>query len=280
MATCYLLGVDRQVYYRAKKSLLEKQTITQQVINLVRSIRNLMPKIGTRKLYHMLEKELKPLKVGRDKLFRILKANHMLITAKKSYHITTDSHHRFRKHKNIVSNIEIERPEQVWVSDITYIGNRVNPSYLALITDAYSKKIMGYNVSDSLNMSGSIQALDMALKNRAYKEEPLIHHSDRGLQYCSNEYQNILSLNTIKTSMTEKYDPYENAIAERVNGILKQEFDIAKYNSNLNVKQQLVKNAVEIYNQIRPHLSNYLLTPKQMHNQSTLKRKQYKSKKA
>lgn len=280
MATCYLLGVDRQVYYRAKKSLLEKQTIAQQVINLVRSIRNLMPKVGTRKLYHMLEKELKPLKLGRDKLFRILKANHMLITPKKSYHITTDSHHRFRKHKNIVSNIEIERPEQVWVSDITYIGNRVNPSYLALITDAYSKKIMGYNVSDSLNMSGSIQALDMALKNRAYKEEPLIHHSDRGLQYCSNEYQNILSLNTIKTSMTEKYDPYENAIAERINGILKQEFDIAKYNSDLNVKQQLVKNAVEIYNQIRPHLSNYLLTPKQMHNQSTLKRKQYKSKKA
>ena len=279
MATCYLLGVDRQVYYRAKKSLLEKQTIAQQVINLVRSIRNLMPKVGTRKLYHMLEKELKPLKVGRDKLFRILKANHMLITPKKSYHITTDSHHRFRKHKNIVSNIEIERPEQVWVSDITYIGNRVNPSYLALITDAYSKKIMGYNVSDSLNMSGSIQALDMALKNRVYKEEPLIHHSDRGLQYCSNEYQNILSLNTIKTSMTEKYDPYENAIAERINGILKQEFDIAKYNSDLNVKQQLVKNAVEIYNQIRPHLSNYLLTPKQMHNQSTLKRKKYKSKK-
>ena len=279
MATCYLLGVDRQVYYRAKKSLLEKQTIAQQVINLVRSIRNLMPKVGTRKLYHMLEKELKPLKLGRDKLFRILKANHMLITPKKSYHITTDSHHRFRKHKNIVSNIEIERPEQVWVSDITYIGNRVNPSYLALITDAYSKKIMGYNVSDSLNMSGSIQALDMALKNRVYKEEPLIHHSDRGLQYCSNEYQNILSLNTIKTSMTEKYDPYENAIAERINGILKQEFDIAKYNSDLNVKQQLVKNAVEIYNQIRPHLSNYLLTPKQMHNQSTLKRKKYKSKK-
>ena len=176
MATCYLLGVDRQVYYRAKKSLLEKQTIAQQVINLVRSIRNLMPKVGTRKLYHMLKKELKLLKVGRDKLFRILKANHMLITPKKSYHITTDSHHRFRKHKNIVSNIEIERPEQVWVSDITYIGNRVNPSYLALITDAYSKKIMGYNVSDSLNMSGSMQALHMALKNKTYIDEPLIHH--------------------------------------------------------------------------------------------------------
>jgi len=279
MATCDLLGVERQVYYRAKKSLLHKQSIAQQVINMVRSIRNLMPKLGVRKLYHILEKELKPLKVGRDKLFRILKANHMLIIPKKSYHITTDSHHRFRKHKNIVSTIDILRPEQIWVSDITYIGNRTNPCYLALITDAYSKKIMGYNVSDSLNMNGSIKALAMALKNRNYKEESLIHHSDRGLQYCSNEYQNLLEINNIKTSMTEKYDPYENAIAERINGILKQEFGINKCNSSIKIKQQLVKNAVEIYNQIRPHLSNYMLTPIQMHNQSTLKRKQYKSKK-
>ena len=279
MATCNLLGVDRQVYYRAKNSLLYKQSIAQQVISLVRSIRNLMPKLGTRKLYHMLEKELKPLKVGRDKLFRILKANHMLIKPKKSYHITTDSHHRFKKHKNIVINLEILKPEQIWVSDITYIGNRDNPCYLALITDAYSKKIMGYNVSDSLNMSGPIQALNMALKNKTYIDESLIHHSDRGLQYCSNDYQSLLKLNNIKTSMTEKYDPYENAIAERVNGILKQEFDIAKYNTSLEVKRKLVKNAILIYNQIRPHLSNYMLTPMQMHNHSSLKRKQYKSKK-
>jgi len=279
MATCDLLGVNRQVYYRAKKSVLHKQSIAQQVINMVRSIRNLMPQLGTRKLYHILEKELKPLKVGRDKLFRILKANHMLIKPKKSYHITTDSHHRFRKHKNIVSNIDILRPEQIWVSDITYIGNRTNPCYLSLITDAYSKKIMGYNVSNSLNMNGSIKALGMALKNRKYKKEPLVHHSDRGLQYCSNEYQNLLEINNIKTSMTEKHDPYENAIAERINGILKQEFDIAKYNSSIKIKQKLVKNAVEIYNHIRPHLSNYMLTPIQMHKQATLKRKQYKSKK-
>ncbi len=250
MVTCDLLGVDRQVYYRTKNSLLHKQSIAQKVINLVRSIRNIMPKLGTRKLYHILEKELKLLKVGRDKFFRILKANHMLITPKKNYHITTDSHHRFRKHKNIVNNVEILRPEQIWVSDITYIGNRNNPCYLALITNAYSKKIMGYNVSDSLNMNGTIQVLDMALKNRAYKELPLTHHSDRGLQYCSYEYQNMLKLNNIKTSMTEKYDTYENAIAERINGILKQEFDIAKHNSSFKVKQQLVKNAVQIYNLI------------------------------
>jgi putative transposase len=152
-----------------------------------------MPQLGTRKLYYLLQDELCQLNVGRDKLFRILRANHMLIMPKKSYHITTDSHHRFRKHKNLVNTMEIEKPDSIWVSDITYVGTRSNPSYLALITDAYSKKIVGYNVSNSLNMEGSINALDMALKNRIYKDRELIHHSDRGLQYCSNEYQKILA---------------------------------------------------------------------------------------
>jgi transposase InsO family protein len=238
-----------------------------------------MPKVGTRKLYHILKAELSCLKVGRDKLFRILKVNHLLIKHKRSYHITTDSHHRFRKHKNIISTIDIIRPEQVWVSDITYVGTRVNPSYLALITDAYSKKIMGYNVSNTLAVDGSLKALDMALKNRINKDEPLIHHSDRGLQYCSNDYQELLNKNNIKASMTEKYDPYENAIAERVNGILKQEFNIARSIKDIQVKKQLIKNAIDIYNNQRPHLSNHMLTPKQMHQQNKLKRKQYKSKK-
>ncbi len=238
-----------------------------------------MPKVGARKLYHILREELSGLKVGRDKLFRILKVNHMLIKPKRSYHITTDSHHRFRKHKNIVSNVDIIRPEQIWVSDITYVGTRINPSYLALITDAYSKKIMGYNVSNTLAVDGSVQALDMALKHRIDKEKPLIHHSDRGLQYCSDDYQELLSKNNIKASMTEKYDPYENAIAERINGILKQEFNIAKSINDIELKSQLIKDAIEIYNNQRPHSSNHMLTPKQMHQQNKLKRKQYKSKK-
>ena len=238
-----------------------------------------MPKLGTRKLYYLLKEDLSTLNVGRDKLFRILRANHMLIKPKKSYHITTDSHHRFRKHKNLVSTLEIEKPESVWVSDITYVGTRVNPSYLALITDAYSKKIVGYNVSNSLSAEGSLKALDIALTNRMYKNQPLIHHSDRGLQYCSNEYQKILNDNDIKPSMTEKYDPYENAIAERINGILKQEFDIARNIKNIQVKKELIKNAIEIYNNRRPHLSNHMLTPIKMHKQNKLKRKRYKSKK-
>lgn len=267
------------MYYRDIKSTQEKLRLSFKVVELVKSKRILMPKIGTRKLYYLLENELKVLKVGRDKLFRVLKANQLLIKPKKKYHITTNSHHRFRKHKNQIKEIAYTRPEQVWVSDITYIGNRKNPSYLSLITDAYSKKVMGYNVSDSLNVKGSLAALEMALKNRKYKNEPIIHHSDRGLQYCSNEYQKILDKNNILPSMTEQYDPYENAIAERINGILKQEFDIDKYDINLKTKRSVVKNSIEIYNNFRPHLSNYMLTPNQMHKQKTIKRKSYKKEK-
>ncbi|WP_298556777.1 IS3 family transposase, partial [uncultured Algibacter sp.] len=208
-----------------------------------------------------------------------LRANHMLIEPKRSYHITTNSHHRFRKHKNLVSAIEIEKPDAVWVSDITYVGSRVNPSYLALVTDAYSKKIVGYNVSKSLSVDGSLKALEMAVSNKEVRSYPLIHHSDRGLQYCSNDYQKLLSDNDISPSMTEKYDPYENAIAERVNGILKQEFNVAKNIKNFDIKEKLIEDAINIYNSIRPHLSNHMLTPIQMYEQNKLKRKQYKSKK-
>lgn len=246
---------------------------------MVRETRMIMPRLGCKKLYFLLREQLIGLKVGRDKLFRILKANHMLIIPKKRYHITTNSHHRFRKHKNLVSTLEIERPDSVWVSDITYVGTRTNPSYLALITDAYSKKIVGYNISTSLSVDGSLKALEMALDNRKQRKYPLIHHSDRGLQYCSNDYQKLLSDNNVSPSMTEKYDPYENAIAERINGILKQEFDIARNVKDFSLKQKLIASAIKTYNQLRPHLSNHMLTPVQMHEQNKLKRKQYKSKK-
>src|SRR5690606_1709913 len=173
--------------------------------------------------------------------------------------------------------MEIEGPDAVWVSDITYVGNRTNPSYLALVTDAYSKKIVGYNVSTSLCVEGSLKALEMATRNREDRDYPLIHHSDRGLQYCSNDYQRLLKNNGISPSMTEKYDPYENAIAERINGILKQEFDIAKNVKDFSLKQQLITSAIKIYNHVRPHLSNHLLTPIQMQDQNKLKRKHYTS---
>jgi putative transposase len=268
--------VSRQVYYRALQSRKRKQKTSEKTVALVQDIRCLMPRIGTRKLYHLLESDLKNLHVGRDKLFRILKANNLLIKPKRRYHITTDSHHRFRKHKNLIRSININRPEQVWVSDITYIGTRENPSYLAHVTDAYSKRIMGYDVSDNLSLIGALNALKMAIKGRNFIDKLLVHHSDKGLQYCSNDYQELLQKSFLKCSMTEKYDPYENAIAERINGILKQEFEIDKHNVDLALRTSIVRDAIKIYNNLRPHLSNHMLTPSCMHRQNQLQPVRYK----
>ena len=271
-----MFGVDRQVYYRKKRSKQKRQEIASQVVELVRKIRQQMPRVGTRKLYYLLEAKLRSLSVGRDRLFRILKANHLLIIPKRSYRITTNSHHRFRKHKNMIEQLAITRPEQVWVSDITYLGNRENPCYLSLVTDAYSKLIVGYNVSENLNTESCIKALEKAVKSRRYKSEQLIHHSDKGIQYCSNEYQKKLSENQLQCSMTESYDPYQNAVAERINGILKQEFMIDEYRVGLDEIKQIVKESICIYNTKRPHYSSYMLTPTQMHSQRELKIRTYK----
>jgi transposase InsO family protein len=278
MFACTLFGIDRQVYYRKIKRRLIKQDKAQLVVQLVLEIRIQMPRIGSKKLYYMLNQDLKTLKIGRDKFIDILRANHLLVIPKRSYHITTNSHHRFRKYKNQLLDLQITQPEQVWVSDITYIGKREKPCYLSLITDAYSKKIVGYNVADNLNTQSSLVALKFAIKQRKNKEMPLIHHSDRGLQYCDNEYQKLLSKNDIQPSMTQNSDPYENAVAERINGILKQEFSIDKYNKDLPIMKQIIKETVAIYNQKRPHLSNHMLTPNQMHDQSKLIMKTYKTK--
>lgn len=276
--TCKLLGLSRQVYYRAIKSTLKRKKTASSVLLLVDAIRMEMPRLGTRKLYHILRDSLKELGVGRDALFRILKANHRLIIPRKKYHVTTNSFHRFHKHKNKIEHLSIVKPEQVWVADITYVGQRNNPMYLSLVTDAYSKKIQGYNVSDSLETVGSLKALKMAIKNRIYEQDELIHHSDRGLQYCSDIYQKYIKNKKLLCSMTESYDPYQNAVAERVNGILKQEFLLNTKNIKLKTMQELVKQSVRIYNQKRPHLSSNMLTPEQMHLQKSIKMKTYKNK--
>ncbi|WP_264620827.1 IS3 family transposase, partial [Flavobacterium sp. 7A] len=278
MFACNLFGVDRQVYYRRIKRKVIKETKAIQAVSLVMDIRKSMPRLGTKKSYLLLFNELKPMKIGRDKLFDILRANHLLIQPKRSYHITTNSHHRFRKHHNKILDLEINRPDQVWVSDITYIGKRDKPCYLSIVTDAYSKKIVGYYVANNMNTESSVIALKMAIQQRKDKEVPLIHHSDRGLQYCANAYQKILSKNGILPSMTQNSDPYENAVAERINGILKQEFMIDKYNLDLKIMQKIVKESVDIYNELRPHYSNYMLTPNQMHVQNQIKMRTYKTK--
>lgn len=278
MFTCYLFGIDRQVYYRKIRRKASKQNTAKEVISMVDDIRKTLPRIGARKLYYLISEKLQLMKIGRDKFFDILRANHLLIQPKRSYHVTTNSHHRFRKHQNRILDLEINRPEQVWASDITYIGKRDNPWYLSLVTDAYSKKIMGYYVADNMNTESSLRALKMALKQRKNKNLPLIHHSDRGIQYCANEYQKELNKDKVICSMTENSDPYENAVAERINGILKQEFMIDKYNQKTKIMKQVVKEAVEIYNEFRPHYSNYMLTPNQMHIQNQIKMRTYKTK--
>lgn len=276
VSACRLFGVNRQVYYRQKRTTKKKQETAFKVIKMVMEVRQQMPRIGTRKLYYLLQDQLKDLGVGRDKLFAILSANHMLIKPKRSYRITTDSHHRFRRHKNLIESLGPVRPEQIWASDITYIGNRGNHRYLALVTDTYSKKIVGYDLSASLGADGSIRALKMGLKQRSYKEKELIHHSDRGFQYCCDEYQNVLKRKKVTCSMTESYDPYANAVAERVNGILKQEFLLEEYDVKLPIMKELVKNSIEIYNKKRPHYSCYMNTPEQMHRQTQIKIRTYK----
>ena len=278
MFACHLFGINRQVYYRKIRQRVYKQTKAGQVVAMILEIRKSMPRIGVRKLYYLLLDKLRSLKIGRDKFFDILRANHLLIQPKRSYHVTTNSHHRFRKHKNLIIDLVINRPDQVWVSDITYIGKREKPCYLSLITDAYSKKIVGHYIADNLNAESSLNALQMAVKNRKGKPLGLIHHSDRGLQYCADDYQRILKKHGIKCSMTNNGDPYENAVAERVNGILKQEFMIDAYHQDIEIMSVIVKEAIEIYNTQRPHYSNYMLTPEQMHTQSQIQMRTYKTK--
>lgn len=251
----------------------------RQVVEWVCGVRKKMLRLGTKKLYHKLEARLKELGVGRDKPFDILRANRLLIKPKRQYRVTTDSHHRFKKHKNLIENSEINGPEQVLVSDITYVGGRNSPMYLALTTDAYSKKIMGFDLSDSLGAKGATAALKMALKSRSHPNSSLIHHSDRGVQYCCGMFQKVLDKANIKCSMTEQYDPYQNAVAERINGILKQEFIGETKVTDIELMRLLIENSIEIYNQERPHYSNYLLTPEQMHFQSAIKMRTYKKQK-
>jgi putative transposase len=276
MFACQLFGIDRQVYYRKQKRLTVRRSTAEKVVALIAGIRKRMPRLGVRKLYHLLLIQLRELKVGRDKFFAILRANHLLITPKRSYQITTNSHHRFRKHKNLILDMSINRPNQVWASDITYIGARDNHCYLSLVTDAYSKRILGYYVSDNLCAQSSVVALKMAIKSRQNVQLSLIHHSDRGLQYCSDGYQKMLKRAAIQCSMTNNGDPYENAVAERINGILKQEFFIDAPHQGLHLKKSLIREAIEIYNNERPHYSNHMLTPTKMHAQSQIQMRTYK----
>lgn len=275
---CRLFGKTRHAYYdavwRKENSLIKEDVILQEVIN----VRKDLPSLGVRKLHHVLQPRLASHKIGigRDYLFDLLAEHRLLIRRRKRNVITTDSRHWMHKYSNLIKPISVNRPEQVWVSDITYIRMINQWGYLSLITDAYSRKIMGYNFRNDLSSEGCIMALKMALDNRVYNEQ-IIHHSDRGSQYCSHQYVNLLLQNKIAISMTENGDPYENALAERMNGIIKTEFNL--YNSQLGFEQtaNLITKSINAYNQLRPHASCDYMTPDETHLKSGQLNKRWKN---
>ena len=263
-----MFGISRQSVYQKEKHYALRYQELQLIKKEVLKIRMQMPRIGTRKLYYLLENRFEELsvKIGRDGLFKFLKSENMLIKPKKNYTKTTHSKHWLRKHPNLYTNMEIKEPEEVFVSDITYIKTREQTHYLSLVTDAYSRKIMGYHLSEDMSSENVVKALKMAIRNRK-TNKPLIHHSDRGLQYCSALYQDVLAKNKIRPSMTDGYDCYQNALAERINGILKNEFLIYKCN-NKHELEKLIKESVLVYNNQRPHLSLKMKTPNFIHQKT------------
>lgn len=260
--------------------LQTKEYLKEDIKTLVLEIKHQLPKCGGRKLHYLLSPKLeeKGIKIGRDKMFDFLRAENLLAYKRKKYHKTTNSKHWMRKYPNKIRDLEIIRPEQVWVADITYLQAKKKHYYLHLITDAYSKKIMGYQLADNMMTIETSKALCKALQKRIYTKK-LIHHSDRGLQYCSAEYTKILQTNDIDISMTENSDPYENAVAERINGILKDEFGMDENFENKASMERQLKQAITLYNQLRPHLSVNFKTPNQAHKQQKIKLKTYKNKK-
>lgn len=236
------------------------------VLSLVREIREKLPRLGGRKLYHLIKKDMDKngIKIGRDGLFALLREHSLLIRQRKNKMRTTHSYRWFNRYDNLVKAITITAPKQLWVSDITYVRTQKGFKYLSMITDAYSRRIVGYHLSNDLSREGCVRALKMALQI-ATPTEGLIHHSDRGSQYCSQEYTRLLSKNGIRISMTQTYQPLDNPIAERINGIIKGEFLETAKLLNLEDARKKLKVAVSRYNNMRPHDSLMMATPNQWH---------------
>ena len=266
------MGLSRQAYYQGRQRHAQRVRRAEAVVQLVRERRVRQPRLGTRKLHHLLREPMQQagIGMGRDALFDVLRNARLLVPQRRAYHKTTDSHHRFRRHPNLLKAGEhqvcAKASEQVWVADITYLPTAEKFVYLSLVTDAYSRKIVGWHVHDSLQTEPVAQALKMALRQRQSAQR-LVHHSDRGIQYCSSYYQRIHQRHGLQCSMTDGYDCYQNALAERVNGILKGEL-LLQRPANLEQARRMVHESVQIYNTERPHLSLKMQTPDAVHRAS------------
>jgi putative transposase len=265
---CRLLGVTRQALYQHEwhyeELNIEAELINQQVLN----IRKRHPIIGTRKLYLMLQPFLgeHQIKIGRDKLFDVLASYKLLVRRRKRKIYTTQSYHRFHKYPNLIKEMKVKGINQLWVSDITYFKIMEKFVYISFITDAYSHKIIGFQVAQTLETIHSLKALEMAIEGiDDSMKHTLTHHSDRGIQYCSEGYVKLLQDNSILISMTENGDPLENPIAERANGIIKDEY-LCHYNDKTMPEiQERLAQVVALYNNERPHMSCNMLTPEKVH---------------
>lgn len=264
---CRLLGVTRQAYYQhfwQEEFIGIEQNLVLQEVQRIRSRHRHM---GGRKLHQMLQPYLMEhqIKMGRDALFDLLESNRLLVRRRKRRIYTTQSLHWFRKYSNLIKGKQIVQPNQLWVSDITYWRIGTGHVYISLITDAFSHKIVGYHVADTLETIQTLEALKMAVQTLPINHQGLTHHSDRGIQYCSNEYVQILQQHSIQISMTENGDPRENAIAERVNGILKEEY-LYDYSVQTLAQAKLVLDfVINLYNVERPHMSCQYKTPETIH---------------
>lgn len=238
-----------------------------EIKKMIEPIRKLMPRYGTEKLHLDISNKLTQsnIKMGRDRFLKFCREHHLLVPRTHRSFITTDSNHHYHKSPNLIKDLVVTHAEQVFVSDITYIKLEQGYAYLALVTDLYSKKIMGYSMHHNMKVPMVKEALDMALKNRMYPHKNVIHHSDRGIQYCCPEYANYAEHRGMVLSTTEKYDPYENAVAERINGILKYEFGLIKTIPDINIAKAMIKQAVILYNAKRRHRSLGMLTPEKAH---------------
>jgi transposase InsO family protein len=259
-------GYCRDSYYKFKHRVEREGENNKKVLRVIHQRRNYLPREGGRKLYEYLRPYLASecIKLGRDKLFDLLRNHQMLVEPRRKYKVTTNSRHRFHTYSNLVKGYKPNGPNNLWVSDITYLRTHQGFCYLALVTDAYSRKIVGYDISNSLELEGCVRALKKALKQLPTGQE-LIHHSDRGLQYCSNRYTDMLKKNQIRISMAAKGNCYENALAERVNGILKDEFFLDYNFNDLDQAKQACNEAIKLYNEKRFHLALQMKTPNQVH---------------
>jgi putative transposase len=275
---CRLFGKSRQAWYEQKvqPAMHMRDAL---VIRLVTEIREQLPYCGVDKLYHMLRDDFTAhgIKLGRDGLYRLMGNYGMLIRHRRRKPYCTMSNHHYRKYPNLIREKVISSPGMLWVSDITYIRQTSGFSYLSIVTDAYSRKIVGYKLHPSLHSEGAVDALLMAAKDLK-RTSALIHHSDRGIQYCCNEYVQIIDHLNIQLSMTEKGDPYENAIAERINGILKEEHGLKETFTSFDRAKSAVDDAITKYNSIRIHDSCGRLTPIAAHERNGTLKKYWRKK--